>query len=63
MVKEIRILPYHKAYKTSYCYLDNDMAGRNAFKDVLDSMQGEVIDMSSAYSEFNDLNDYLLGQR
>ena len=58
-----KAISFIKVYNKAYCYLDNDAAGRNAFKEVLDSMQGAVIDMSSAYSEFNDLNDYLMGKK
>ena len=44
------------------CFLDNDTAGRTAYKN-LQTMFGErLFDKSIYYSEYNDLNDYLCGK-
>ena len=44
------------------CFLDNDTAGRTAYKN-LQTMFGErLFDKSIYYSEYKDLNDYLCGK-
>lgn len=44
------------------CFLDNDTAGRTAYKN-LQTMFGErLFDKSVYYSEYKDLNDYLCGK-
>ena len=44
------------------CYLDNDFAGKQAF-DTLDLlMPGRIFEMSTRFSPYNDLNDYLMQQ-
>ncbi len=49
-------------YSRIGCFLDNDTAGRIAFKD-LQTMFGErLFDKSIYYSEYKDLNDYLCGK-
>ena len=54
-----KAIPYLRAYRTIHCYLDNDNAGRNTLS-VLAKQFGNVIDCSTLYSQFNDLNDYLI---
>ena len=46
-------------YKNVQCFLDNDEAGRNAYKQLSEELGSSVLDSSSLYSDFKDLNDYL----
>ena len=49
-------------YRIAYCYLDNDFAGKQA-QDTLDLlMPGRIFGMSSKFTPYNDLNDYLMQQ-
>lgn len=49
-------------YSKIGCFLDNDTAGRTAYKN-LQTMFGErLFDKSVYYSEYKDLNDYLCGK-
>lgn len=49
-------------YSQIGCFLDNDTAGRTAYKN-LQTMFGErLFDKSIYYSEYKDLNDYLCGK-
>ena len=41
-------------------FFDNDESGENAFKFIKENSQKEVIDCSVYYSNFNDLNEYLI---
>lgn len=54
-----KAIPYLRDYSTIHCYLDNDNAGRNTLS-VFAKQFGNVIDRSTLYSQFNDLNDYLI---
>ena len=57
-----KVMPYLRGYKTINCYLDNDTAGQTALSE-LTAMYGSIlIDRSTLYSEFNDLNDYIVNQ-
>ena len=46
-------------YENVQCFLDNDEAGRNAYKQLSEELGSSVLDSSSLYSDFKDLNDYL----
>lgn len=54
-----KAVPYLKGYSTINCYLDNDNAGKTAFAELTKQIGTTVIDRSTLYSEFNDLNEYL----
>lgn len=57
-----KAVPYLKDYRIINCYLDNDTAGQTALSE-LTAMYGSIlIDRSTLYSEFNDLNDYIVNQ-
>lgn len=57
-----KAVPFLRGYKTINCYLDNDTAGQTALFE-LTAMYGSIlIDRSTLYSEFNDLNDYIVNQ-
>ena len=57
-----RAIPFIGVYHIAYCYLDNDFAGKQAF-DTLDLlMPGRIFEMSTRFSPYNDLNDYLMQQ-
>lgn len=46
-------------YENVQCFLDNDEAGKNAYKQLSEELGSLVLDSSSLYSDFKDLNDYL----
>lgn len=54
-----KTVPFLRGYRTINCYLDNDNAGRNALSELTAIYGSIVIDRSTLYSEFNDLNEYL----
>ena len=54
-----KAMPFFKDYRTINCYLDNDNAGQNALSELTAIYGSIVIDRSTLYSEFNDLNEYL----
>ena len=57
-----KAVPYLKDYTTINCYLDNDNAGQTALAELTAIYGLTVIDRSTLYSEFNDLNEYLTHQ-
>lgn len=57
-----KAIPYLNDYSTIDCYLDNDNAGRTALSELTAIHGSTVIDRSSLYSGFNDLNEYLIKQ-
>lgn len=57
-----KAVPYLKGYTAINCYLDNDIAGRTALTELTAIYGTTVIDRSTLYSEFNDLNEYLTNQ-
>lgn len=57
-----KAVPYLKGYTTINCYLDNDNAGKTALAELTAIYGSTVIDRSTLYPEFNDLNDYLVNQ-
>ena len=57
-----KAVPYFKGYTTINCYLDNDNAGQTALAELTAIYGSAVIDRSTLYSEFNDLNDFLVNR-
>ncbi len=57
-----KAIPYLNGYTAINCYLDNDNAGRTALSELTALYDTTVIDRSSLYSGFNDLNEYLINQ-
>lgn len=57
-----KAVPYLRNYTVINCYLDNDNAGETALAELTDIYGSAVIDRSTLYSEFNDLNEYLTNQ-
>lgn len=57
-----KAVPYLKDYNAINCYLDNDNAGQTALAELTAVYGSTVIDRSTLYSEFNDLNDFLVNQ-
>lgn len=57
-----KAIPLLKEYKSAFCLLDNDNAGRKAFHEMVQA-GCPVCDKSACYKEYNDLNDYLLGKK
>lgn len=57
-----KAVPYLKGYTTIHCYLDNDKAGQTALAELTAIYGSTVIDRSTLYSEFNDLNDFLVNR-
>ena len=55
-----KAIPFIQVYDVAFTYLDNDSAGIQA-SDILDgALTDRTIRMSGRFSEFNDLNDYLI---
>lgn len=54
-----KVVPYLRNYTVINCYLDNDNAGQTALAELKAIYGSIVIDRSTLYSEFNDLNEYL----
>ena len=48
------------SYKAIHCYLDNDNAGKNATKSIMNAYGSKVIDESYRYRDYNDLYDCLM---
>lgn len=57
-----KTVPFLKDYRIINCYLDNDNAGQTAHAELTAIYGSTVIDRSTLYSEFNDLNDFLVNQ-
>ena len=57
-----KAVPYLKGYTAINFYLDNDTAGQTALSELAAIYGSTVIDRSTLYSEFNDLNDFLVNQ-
>ena len=57
-----KAVPYLKDYNAINCYLDNDNTGQTALAELTAIYGSTVIDRSTLYSEFNDLNEYLTNQ-
>lgn len=54
-----KAIRYLRDYNTIHCYLDNDNAGKSAFAAISADFVS-VIDCSTLYSQFNDLNEFLI---
>ncbi|MBD5325863.1 MAG: toprim domain-containing protein, partial [Bacteroides sp.] len=54
-----KAIPFLKGYAAINCYLDNDNAGTMALAELTAIYGSTVIDRSTLYSGFNDLNEYL----
>lgn len=54
-----KAVPYLKSYTVINCYLDNDNAGQTALAELTAMYCSTVIDRSTLYSEFKDINEYL----
>ena len=57
-----KAIPVPKDYTAINCYLDNDSAGKTALAELTAKYDSIVIDRSTLYSGFNDLNEYLTHQ-
>ena len=57
-----KAVPYLTGYTAINCYLDNDNAGQTALSELTAIHGSTLIDRSTLYSEFNDLNDFLVNQ-
>ena len=55
-----KALPFIQVYDVAFTYLDNDVAGEQAVNTIESAMDDRTIRMSCRFSEFNDLNDYLV---
>ena len=55
-----KAIPFLKDYTAISCYLDNDNAGTTAFTELTAIYGSTVIDRSTLYPGFNDLNEYLV---
>lgn len=49
-------------YDSVQCFLDNDDAGRNAYLQLSKELGSSVVDASTLYNGFTDLNDYLCAE-
>ncbi len=57
-----KAIPVLKDYAVINCYLDNDNTGKTALAGLTSIYGSTVIDRSTLYSGFNDLNEYLTNQ-
>ncbi len=57
-----KAVPFLKDYRIINSYLDNDTAGEIALSELTAIYGSTVIDRSTLYAEFNDLNDFLVNQ-
>lgn len=57
-----KAVPYLKGYTAINCYLDNDNAEQSALAELTAIYGSTVINRSTLYSEFNDLNDFLVNR-
>lgn len=54
-----KAISHLRDYPTIHCYLDNDTAGKTALAQLTEQFGTTVIDRSTLYSGYNDLNEYL----
>ena len=52
-----------RGYERIECFLDNDEAGRKAYRELERKFAGRIRDFSDNYKGHKDLNDYLRGIR
>ena len=57
-----KALPFIQVYDLAFTYLDNDVAGQRACDYIDASMVDRTIKMSGQFSNYNDLNDYLMNK-
>lgn len=57
-----KAVPSLRNYTVINCYLDNDNAGQTALAELTAIYGSTVIDRSTLYAQFNDLNDFLVNQ-
>lgn len=55
-----KAIPYLQDYNVINCYLDSDNAGRTALSELTAIYGTTVVDRSSVYFGFNDLNEFLV---
>ena len=59
-----RVIRYLAKHGSVEAWLDNDKAGRECLRMIIQELPDlEITDMSSTYREFNDVNDYLRSRR
>ena len=58
MLTAIKYLEY---YDKVHLYLDNDTAGHETTKFIIETLGDRAVDESSRYINFGDLNDFLTG--
>jgi hypothetical protein len=58
-----KALSWLAGYEKTHCFLDNDTAGRAAYKELEKELGLRVRDASCHYSEYKDLNDFLCGKK
>ncbi len=58
-----KAIPFIQVYDVAFTYLDNDAAGIQASETLDAAMTDRTIRMSSRFSEFKDLNEYLMNAR
>ena len=49
-------------YDSVQCFLDNDNAGRNAYLQLSKELENSVVDASTLYNGYKDLNEYLCAE-
>ena len=49
-------------YDSVQCFLDNDEAGRNAYLQLSKELENSVVDASTLYNGYKDLNEYLCAE-
>ncbi len=54
-----KAISHLRDYTAIHCYLDNDVAGKTALAQLTERFGTRVIDRSTFYSDYNDLNEYL----
>lgn len=54
-----KAIPHLRDYTAIHCFLDNDVAGKTALAQLTERLGTKVIDCSTLYSGYNDLNEYL----
>ena len=63
-VGEIKLLlPYLNGYDSIHSFLDNDKAGKLATDAIIKTYPEVSVNESQRYSEYNDLNDFLIGNK
>lgn len=58
-----KALPRLADYEHTHCFLDNDTAGRAAYRELEEELGLRIRDASRHYSDYKDMNDYLCGKK